>query len=539
MMNNILVVDDEAIQRRVLASMIRRALPASQVWEANNGKAALELMHSQPMDVVFTDIRMPIMDGLDFIEKLKQSFTGVKIIILSGFRYFEYAQRAIQLGAYDYLLKPIKEESITEILARVRESIDRERARQLENERIKRQLTSTMSVYYDQLLRDWVTHGIGGAKFQEMKEHFSLRARGTVLVSRLIGEELLIGQEDSASRVSSMMISRMESCLQQVGLSVSFFKKDKSHMITVLTYDGPGPALESLTELAHRFREQMLAQQGIVLTIGIGGPCGELSGRGRDSYREAVEAASFRYFLTADSVIPYSAVAGRIRSMHYDLLKEEEALKEAIRMMKSDLITATLDKLFSRLLEGGFPYPDQWLKSFLRMVYGIATVIKDLMEERKYKQLLSETESSLSRCADVLEFKDRLTAILLEFMNILRSNRSNLHESMIEKCIAYIDSHYMEDLSLELVAGRFFFSPNYLSSFFKNHLGMTFSKYLSHIRLKKAVELLKSTDMKVYEIASRVGFKDDKYFFRVFRGRFGLTPDEYRRNLLVEGKARE
>ncbi|UUZ81328.1 AraC family transcriptional regulator [Paenibacillus sp. P26] len=110
---------------------------------------------------------------------------------------------------------------------------------------------------------------------------------------------------------------------------------------------------------------------------------------------------------------------------------------------------------------------------------------------------------------------------------------------MIEKCIAYIDSHYMEDLSLELVSGRFFFSPNYLSSFFKNHLGMTFSKYLSHIRLKKAVELLKSTDMKVYEIALRVGFKDDKYFYRVFRGRFGLTPDEYRRNLLVEGKVRE
>ncbi|UUZ92524.1 helix-turn-helix domain-containing protein [Paenibacillus sp. P25] len=348
-----------------------------------------------------------------------------------------------------------------------------------------------------------------------------------------------MGQEESVSRVKSMMISRMESCLQQAGPSVSFFKEDKSHMITVLTYDGQGPALESLTELAHRFREQMLAQQGIALTIGIGGQCGDLFGRGRDSYQEAVEAASFRYFLMAESVIPNSAVAGRIRPMHYDLLKEEEALKEAIRMMKSDQIPATLDKLFSRLLEDGFPYPDQWLKSFLRMVYGIATVIKDLMEEQQYKQPLSETESSLSRCADVLEFKDRLTATLLEFMNILRSDRSNLHESMIEKCIAYIDSHYMEDLSLELVSGRFFFSPNYLSSFFKNHLGMTFSKYLSHIRLKKAVELLKSTDMKVYEIALRVGFKDDKYFYRVFRSRFGLTPDEYRRNLLVEGKVRE
>ncbi|UUZ81330.1 hypothetical protein LJK88_42735 [Paenibacillus sp. P26] len=105
-----------------------------------------------------------------------------------------------------------------------------------------------------------------------------------------------MGQEESVSRVKSMMISRMESCLQQAGPSVSFFKEDKSHMITVLTYDGQGPALESLTELAHRFREQMLAQQGIALTIGIGGQCGDLFGRGRDSYQEAVEVCFFSLF---------------------------------------------------------------------------------------------------------------------------------------------------------------------------------------------------------------------------------------------------
>ncbi|WP_255570391.1 helix-turn-helix transcriptional regulator [Cohnella sp. CFH 77786] len=90
-------------------------------------------------------------------------------------------------------------------------------------------------------------------------------------------------------------------------------------------------------------------------------------------------------------------------------------------------------------------------------------------------------------------------------------------------------SRNMEELSLETVAARFFFSPNYLSMLFKNHLGVTFTKYLSEVRLKKSAELLEHRDLKVYEIAAKTGFKDEKYFHRVFKSRFGLTPDEYRK----------
>lgn len=88
----------------------------------------------------------------------------------------------------------------------------------------------------------------------------------------------------------------------------------------------------------------------------------------------------------------------------------------------------------------------------------------------------------------------------------------------------------MEDLSLDRVSNHLFFSPNYLSFIFKNHLGMTFSKYLTDVRIKKGIVLLQNSNMKVYEIAAKVGFKDDKYFYRVFKSRFGVTPDEYRRN---------
>lgn len=177
-MQNILVVDDEAIQRRVLAKMIREARPNCKVLEAKNGLEALEVIHSDDIDIVFTDIKMPTLDGLGLIEKMNASSHDIKVIILSGFRYFEYAQKAIQLGAFDYLVKPLKEESISQILDKVESSIQKEKTNLLENEQIKQQLNRTLSVYYERLLSDWVTGGIGESKCAEIRQQFSLESKG-------------------------------------------------------------------------------------------------------------------------------------------------------------------------------------------------------------------------------------------------------------------------------------------------------------------------------------------------------------------------
>ncbi|MFD1774417.1 response regulator [Paenibacillus rhizophilus] len=133
-MNRIMVVDDEAIQRRVLAKMIRQFLPECEVVEAGNGKTALDIARTASFDVVITDIKMPIMDGFDFIEQMNKLSAATKIIFLSSYRYFEYAQRAIRLGAFDYVLKPVKEESIGVLLDKVRDSIEKEHRISLEAE---------------------------------------------------------------------------------------------------------------------------------------------------------------------------------------------------------------------------------------------------------------------------------------------------------------------------------------------------------------------------------------------------------------------
>ncbi|KRF06799.1 hypothetical protein ASG89_18270 [Paenibacillus sp. Soil766] len=531
-MQNILVVDDEVIQRRVLAKMIREARPYCKVLEAKNGKVALEVIHSDDIDIVFTDIKMPILDGLGLIETMNASSHDIKVVILSGYRNFEYAQKAIQLGAFDYLVKPLKEESISQILEKVESSIRKEKTNLLESEQIKQQLNRTLSVYYERILSDWVVGGITESKCAEIRQQFFLESRGVVLVAKLNDESLLTESLNSLDRMKIDLLSGIEGRCSSIGPSVSFFSgEDKSLLITVLTMVRPyALEIDTLTRLLKEFTEQVSKQYGMTLTIGIGEERNNLFQEARYSCKEAMTAASFCYFLHTQNVIWFSDISGLIRTMHYDYLKEEELFKESIRKIKSEQIVKLIDEWFERIIENGLPYPDQWNKAVIRMMSSVATAIQDFVTDQEYKDIQFEAEIMLTSSSDFAVCKRRFLDMLLQFMDIIQKSRSNKHESVIEMCVHYLGMHYMEDLSLDRVANHLFFSPNYLSLIFKNHLGMTFSKYLTNLRIKKGIELLQNSNMKVYEIAPKVGFKDDKYFYRVFKRRFGVTPDEYRRN---------
>ncbi|WP_159882326.1 response regulator [Paenibacillus puerhi] len=531
-MQYILVVDDEAIQRRGLAKMIREARSHCHVLEAKNGQEALEVIRTNPIDIVFTDIKMPVLNGLKMIEQMNASAHPVKVIILSGYRYFEYAQKAIQLGAFDYLVKPIKEESISHILDKAEDSITREKTNQLEKEQIKQQLDQTLSVYREQLLNDWITEGVPEAKGAEMRRQFSLEAQGIVVAVKIEGDGIPAASWESGSYMKSALLEQMESAVARRGSSVSFYsREDKRLLLTVLTFPSLSAcSMAELESVLQEFAFQGSKQFGISITIGIGRMCSYVIEEAKQSCEEALMAASFRYFLHDRTVIPYSEISRLIRSVLYNYGKEEELFKESIRKGKSGQLMNQVDEWFAGILQGGLPEPGQWIKIVQRMIAGVAVVIRDFVSEQDYKDIVMGAESQLSVIDNYEMCKKCFMNLLLHWMDMIQKSRSRKHESVVESCLQYVEAHYMEDLSLDTVAASLFFSPNYLTLMFKQNLGTTFSKYLSEFRMKKALELLQKSDLRVYEIAPRTGFKDDKYFYRVFKNKFGMTPDEYRRN---------
>ncbi|CAM4504705.1 two-component system response regulator YesN [Paenibacillus endophyticus] len=531
-MNRIMVVDDEAIQRRVLGKMMREALPDGEVMEAGNGMAALELARLHAFDMVITDIRMPIMDGFGFIEHMKEIAPDCKIIILSGYRYFEYAQRAIQLGAFDYLLKPVKEESIAQMLDKVKETILKEKQQNIEQENMKRQLDSNLNVYFEHLLQEWILgNATTGAQLQEIQQQYSLGMYGAVFVTRLVELHAEPLSLERMGEIRDLMPDQYSTHTGFNGRVLSFFPpEDKRIIITIMTDDSPAILLNSLNEYIQNYCRQLSERYNLNVTVGVGEVGSDFYLSAAKSYREALEAAEFRYFLTDDQVFYYRELAGRMKPMHYDFLEAAAVFKDCIRASKTELIIQHTDEVFHRTLEEGLPYPKQWQKSIVYLIYNIATVIKDFLSEEDYRSTLAEIEKRITACATFLDCKKEFLDILQQIMTILQSCRTRKHATIVERCISYIDNHYMEDLSLDSAAQQIFFSPNYLSKILKDHLGVSFTKYLTEIRLKKAIQMLENGDMKVYEIAGKVGFKDDKYFYRVFKARFGITPDDYRKN---------
>ncbi|CAM4091914.1 response regulator [Paenibacillus alkaliterrae] len=531
-MKKIMVVDDEAIQRRVLGKMIREVLPDCEVIEASNGKAALELLKSNSIDVVITDIKMPIMDGFGFIEHVNETDAHTKIIILSGYRYFEYAQRAVQLGAFDYLLKPVKEESIEQLLNKVAETIRKEKMQSVEQETIKNQLHSSLTVYYEHLLQEWINNDISGPKLQELQTKFKLGKNGFSIVTRIFDTDPENSSESRLEEIRIAMPGMLENHIGLDGRAISFYStEDKRSMITVLTAERyTDSEVDKKLATLKDFSRQLSEQYKCLFTIGVGGVRSNFLQSAQESYKEAQAAVDFRYFLSTERVIHYKDISNTIKPILYDFMKDEELLKEYIRTMKSELLINHADALFNRVIDNGFPHPDQWIKAVVHMVYHIAPVISDFVSDDVYQQTLAEIERMLTTARDYFDCKTKFVEILLHLMTIIKSNRTKKHEMVIEKCITYIDTHYMEDLSLETVSSQLFFSPNYLSMILKSHLGVTYTKYLTDVRLRKAVEMLENRDNKVYEIAAKVGFKDEKYFYRVFKNRFGVTPDEYRKS---------
>lgn len=148
-MYKVLVVEDEPRHRRCLAGMINELRPEYEVIEARNGKEALDITVAEPIKFVITDIKMPVMDGLDFIQALNCRNMDIKVIILSGYAYFEYAQAALRLGAFDFVLKPVNQAKVDEMLKKVEDKIEEEIREQQEKEKIKKQLDNALPAYLE------------------------------------------------------------------------------------------------------------------------------------------------------------------------------------------------------------------------------------------------------------------------------------------------------------------------------------------------------------------------------------------------------
>ncbi|WNS41798.1 response regulator [Paenibacillus sp. MMS20-IR301] len=515
-MTNLLIVDDEKMIRHGLKAMIEREYPSVySITMAGNGAEALELYQQERQEVVITDIRMPIMDGITLLERLSAEAgpgEAPAVIILSGHDDFEYAKSAIRYRVKDYLLKPIRREELFEILERIaREGAEREsssRMQKQEEEGYRRELRVAR-------LRGLLMQREAEVSAAQLEELARLEVPYTVGVLNYYHRD-----------GGRMKPGELQGLLEQLnGPLENFFPEILTDWDGKLVLVG---SRKQFLELSRKAEAKELKR----LIVGISSENAEIE-QFRSSYLEACRALEYTFLSPQASFVDYTDIhEGRL-----SFPSPEEELRKLLNMLGTERekeIKALLGVIFQTdhlvhldlayLEHVGRSINERVLDEVFR-VHGEAS-----MEVLKLYRLVG----NLHNFRHFHEYYRALEHLLLSVNDYIIGIRSaHTEHADMEAALAYIEDNYARPLNMAMVSNHVSLNYSYFSEAFKAYTGENFVLYLKKVRIRHAKELLADSRVKLAGVSEAVGFENSKQFARVFKELEGISPGEYRAKILM------
>lgn len=495
----ILIVEDEIRIRKGIAKLIQHHTKHTVIGEARNGEEGMEMVRLHQPDLVITDIRMPQMDGLEMIRRLREEDGAWRFVILSGYSEFEYAKQALRYGAEDYLIKPLAPEDVIGLLDTVQEKIETERKKEQGKPEKK--------------LRDYlIENELGCAGDLE-------KACGLCAQDRLRLVTAYVGNASSADK--EWCLQRFEKLRGRFPEQKMFcFFTESTREFICLTEDENWALMEEELEKRLLKRQPANAQ-----CVWVTGPVRDLKCL-KEEYERLRGLYSYGLSLGYDTFLTEEKTA-RFEAEPYQYPKSlEHRLQKAFYQENREAFAEAADQ-FVREAAAAKVKPGQIKEGYMKIVDFMTNLAQE-NDQRVYEQLQNlNTIREIGGAVTMGELENvfrEVAAVLSSHMN----QRQGISNYTIKRAINYIRLHYYESISLEEVAAKLDITPEYLSTLFNRETGENFSVFLKKFRISHAKRLLKGTDKKIYEIAKEVGYGDPKYFNRVFKEEEGISPGDYR-----------
>ncbi|MFS0869833.1 response regulator transcription factor [Paenibacillus xylanilyticus] len=537
-MIDILLVDDETYVTESLEMTIPWGeLGVTTVLRAASGKEALEIMEENAVDIVVTDIRMPGMTGLDLIAEVSSRWSHIRCILLTGHSDFDYAKKAIQLQASDYILKPVNDE---EFMASVSAAITSLRGEWDEFDKYHRLLYSRKSDY--KILRENLMHDL------LLGREITTRALREQLQQYEIGLEpeqpvvmILIRLTGRFSSMDQQSLDLMDFAVGNIAEEVlgERFKvwfAHGPHECLVMFLQNQGPLDEA------PFNQETLR-----------GPM--------DTFREHV----IRYLQGDLSMVvtppfPFSEMTAAYRRSLGSLVlsgPEENKIifmdKDMTQRMENDAAQA-LEELYKPPVLPQLLETKQWeaAASKLNAVFDAADRVC-LSREHVYEMYLSVTNAfmyiahkqghlvheidhagfDLLLAHQLIQSPERLRRWATEMLAKLQEELSDQagtqsRRHVIKQVQEMVTRDTGQDLSVKMIADKVYLHPVYLSKIYKAETGEGLGDYMIRMRMERALYLLKNSNKKIYEITSELGYQNPQYFSKMFKKHYGMTPNEFR-----------
>ena len=485
-MNLVLIVEDEKMIRQGIKTMIQRSgVPVDVIMECNNGQTALEILQEQKVDVMFTDIRMPKVDGIELVKRMQECEHVPLTVAISGYDDFSYAVELMRYGVREYLLKPVDREKLKNILQKLEEEIQ---ASKEFNQNIRK-------LGYQQL------------KYLMMNEHMS-------------DEEmrLLKFQYENQFYKDQYYVMCLENQKEDIEDSTEYIYLHDIEYNDVFIVESENLELLLKNELSQSCVGISRCHVGIQ----------EL----KEAYEEA-SLARKRAFCRNLHVVDYEEYCKKkiVRDENSEKLLSQEARSQRVQLLgtdKTDDIISAWNWFYYETKRGNISEQDfkenielfltQIAKTYRTSIKDSTAVLERLREIWKYPDLNSYEEEFMDY---VLELHNQINSQVDESKNTQK----------IQMAVQYIQENYSKDLNMAVVSNYISMNYSLFSYLFKQMTGYNFVNYLKEIRMEEAKRLLQETDDRIIEISQKIGYENEKHFMKLFKSAYGVSPSEYRKNM--------
>lgn len=524
-MYSVFLADDERLIREGLAETLPwDSLGLSLVGMAPDGKQALQDIRERKPDIVLTDIRMPYMDGLELIAKIREIQPECRIVILTGYGEFEYAQTAIRFGVSDFLLKPIDISDLCRILRHIVQELDGIRCHKSELAEMRSRLQCADEYQFKRRLLRCITGREPLQQlFQYLPEHMR-RARAFCLVLLQLDRfDSLTATMDEETVFS--MTQRLEQSLEKAGerMQLTVVEEFSGRYLLFFTGWEAEELRFSVRSFIRRLRLIEPEMEFTTVTSAIYGGLADC----QTAYEFVQQGSKYTFQLGSnrdvqmeelkdDAVNPLPDVPNVGRVIRSISTFDKKTILQDFQMLANDIRqTGHNSYLYTHMLVS-VVYGE-----ITKLLVDINCPIENILENplAAYQKILV--------CAtldDMLEELFRFVAQICDFVN----NHASANKSAADRAKVYIETHYADSsLTLDRVASAVGISPNYFSALFKQSTNCSFISYLTSVRIAHAKELLKSGSYKTYEVAMRCGYENPTYFSTIFKRQTGFSPSEY------------
>lgn len=529
-----IIADDENKVAQLIKKLVSwDELGMDLIAITHNGSEALELIRKYQPDVVITDIRMPEIDGLELIRQVKELKLGTKFVVISGYRYFEYAHSALKYGVEDYLIKPINKDELNQVLRK----ITKEKLNDMRNHSnqvlIQDQLHKSRNALHRELVEKLITNKLENNDIQVVNNLYSLNFEGGLfqaitfildyknlderdyLQDNLVMEKLanLIHQALNPYINDSLVATWNE----QILCCVMNFQKEQSNKIN-----------DEFSSLFSTIENYVYGFNNYEITMGIGS-VENLFSNINHSLNSALTGLQYRIVvgtrrkINADHYNYYLSKSGSTL-----IKKFNNSLNQIIKSFDTIKFCSLIDQAFDEMIEEPMANPSDYYNLAMQLVDSFFNLIQ-MESNENFVQSKNEMVKTITGIFSVQtlvqQLKERLTIILKNYEEI----QLNKDLKPIREAKQYIDENYANKIVLEDIANIVNLNPVYFSVIFKKETGENFIDYLCKVRIEAAKDLLRNEKDKIAVISEKVGYKDAKYFSKIFTKTVGIKPAQYRK----------